>query len=169
MHRNIFVQQSTIFYKSLSFFIIFMHFLIYIYIYTHIYATLVSNEVKCYSWAIPKGFALFFGQVIISFFFNRSFLLVIRWCVWNSENTYFLGKCLMLKEFCTPLLTKSKKKKKKRKKKRGEDGRGTLVYQFAYNFFIYFKCPYLPSYSFGYWFFFNLHEFSCFQQHSQAN
>ena len=33
------------------------------------------------------------------------------------------------KEFCTPLLTKSKKKKKnKRKKKRGEDGRGTLVY-----------------------------------------
>ena len=124
MHRNIFVQQSTIFYKSLSFFIIFMHFLIYIYIYTHIYATLVSNEVKCYSWAIPKGFALFFGQVIISFFFNRSFLLVIRWCVWNSENTYFLGKCLMLKEFCTPLLTKSKKKRTKEKRKEGRMGEG---------------------------------------------
>ena len=169
MHRNIFVQQSTIVYKSLSFFIIFLHFLIYIYIYTHIYATLVSNEVKCYSQAIPKGFTLFFGQVIISFFFNRSFLLVIRWCVWNSENTYFLGKCLTLKEFCTPLLTKSKnKKEQKKKEKRGGWERDFSVLV-CINFFIYFKCPYLPSYCFGYWFFFNVHEFPCFQQHSQAN
>ena len=35
MHRNIFVQQSPIFYKSLSFFIIFNHLLIYIYIYIY--------------------------------------------------------------------------------------------------------------------------------------
>ena len=42
--------------------------------------------------------------------------------MWNSENTYFLGKCLMLKEFCTPLLKKSKKKKKKEQKKKEKRG-----------------------------------------------
>ena len=55
MHGNIFVQQSTIFYKSLSFFIICNHLLIYIYIYKHIYAALVSNEVKCYSFHLLIG------------------------------------------------------------------------------------------------------------------